>query len=305
MSRQSDLDKKTKGVLVDKVIGLEDALAEATSGPITSSSLIKRKLSLANKALDTDTEIAQIKADKDEAIAKIEQDAKAREAAELKDLLKEHKAIIKDVTDAEKASISTISTLEAETNEKIEALYAKHDKVSEDLSIKEKALKDSLSNCYDEQKIAMGKAKTNHERAMEELSYNNDKARRDANTMFVDSVAEDLGLVVVPEAVLINAKTQEKLSKEELSAEVKKSVAISESKLKRDHESATKDAAHAAILEVSTWKMSAEAAAVSLAEAKKTLASQAAQLALIPTMIKEAVAAANSNVVVNQDANKK
>ena len=140
---------------------------------------------------------------------------------------------------------------------------------------------------------------------MDALKYDNAKALRDENATFVTAAAEKAGVVLVEESDYKALKETAEVNEETIKADREKVLAIATNAQKSKHEAEVKDLQHKSEMEISKLTVEKDMAIARIEGLMSDNAKLQEQVAKIPEMIEKAVAAANANVVVTQDAGKK
>ena len=306
MSRKSDLEKgNNKAELCDLVMELEGQVASATSGPLTTSGLISRKLQLAETAENAEVRVAQIRADKEEAIAAINVSSDAKEASVLGAVRDEYNGIKKDVTSFEKATESEIAELEAKATERKEAIAERIEKAEISAMETIGELSDKVLEAENAAHDEVKKIKLDHARDLDQVQFENKKAIRDGNEKHVTDVATELGLTFVNSDELTELKALVADKEDKTAAEVGKAVGMANAKAKADAEKAATKAEFESKLKLNALETALEAAKVQALSDKATITSLSDQVAKIPEMMEKIAAASQSAITVSQDAGKK
>lgn len=304
-SEQLEDRSMTKAKMAEIILGLQNTVASTTGGPITSSKLIERKLQLAELTTNTTKEIATIKAEADIAIARIKNDAEIAISRKMEVVISEFESIKSDVSDFEKATESEIAVKEAEAQEIIAKLdlqvVTAQDACDRDLE----ELKQTVKAAKLDNEEALLEIGIKHDRDLDALKYKNSQAIRDEDAEFVVRAADKAGLALVKADEYAELKAKLEVNNEEIAVDKEKAVSIAVNSAKSKHKEEMTNVKHESELQLSKLSVENEAMTARVQILVRDNDKLQEQVAQIPTMIKESVAAARAEVTVQQDASKK
>lgn len=295
----------TKAKMAEIILDLQSQVNASSSTPISSSQLIERKLQLADKTAVVSKEIAEIKATADVEIARIKAEAELNMSRKMDAIISDYEGIQKDVANFEKATESEIAVKEAEAVEAIESIELSVKQAKDEAEDKLTSIKATVEAAQLKAKTDVIDINTKHEREIDEVRFKNSQAIRDENAEFVVRAADRLNLALIRSEELDEIKETAAKNIDGANEDKEKAVAIATNSVKSKYESQIKDIKHESELTISKLKVSEEVAGARIEGLMRDNAKLQEQVAAIPAVIRDAVAAAKSEVNVSQDAGKK
>ena len=305
MLTKGQAESKSKGVLVSKVLELQTAVENASATPLTEAQIVKRQLTLAEKATDAEVRVKELDVELEEKIETLRKEHELKTARTLEEVTNEYKSLKSEITDAEAALKTSITVTEAEAKEAIDAWNTT---VEEAQAAAEEAVelrKTRTAEAESNYREKLNEFAVQHSRNMEEKEYEHKKALRQSDEEYAKQLAESLGLSLVPTAELEELRSIKPATEKEIAETVKSEVGKAKGILSAQHERALKDKEHeAAIIQVEL-KGQVSSLNTQLEAVKQREATLEAQVKEIPAVIEKAVKAANAEISVTNEAGKK
>lgn len=312
---KAQLEGLTKGPLVDVALSLQSQLEAASGEPLTSATVEKKLLDLNTQATTVKLEaekahyahvekIAQINADKEKTIKALELQYESTLGVPAVELNAVYDEIKGKAADAEKNLSYGLKEAEIDAKGKLEEITKKQVEATEKFEATVEGYKEQVKNAADAKAAQINKIEVDHERAVEQLNYNNSIAVRDINESVAVKIAQTLGKELVDSGDLKELRDAKSLEEAEIAKLVNDSIAASESRIY------AKEGAKYSKLE------SESKSTIALLEndkkhLEKTVESQAnriedleERLKDVPAQIAAAVGAAKANVSVAQTTGK-
>lgn len=313
---EAQLKGKNKDYVVMYAVGLQNELQSATAGALTASGLERKVLDLKRKVISVrdnalqreqeyNTDVARIKSDTEIRLKELELEYSTTDDAEGKELSELFKSLEFQASKAEKDL--TFGLKEAETTAN-EALVKIKERVEKAELESEKTIIELANSVIEETSKSIGesmKLKTNHSRDMEALKYENSIAIRNESLKTAEVIAQKYDATLIDDMEL-KALTEFKAMEEEKLAELIGDVKdVTKTEVHRSEGaklSALKSTSENTIALLENDKANLEQ---NNAELKARIATLESQVINIPIQMKEALGAANTEIVNNIDAAKK
>ena len=305
MLTKGQAESKSKSVLVNKVLELQTAVENASSTPLTEAQIVKRQLTLAEKAVEAEEKVKQLDVDFELAKERLRKEHELATSRTLEEVTDEYKSLKNEIVDAEAALKTSITVTEAEAKETIAAYEEKVEAAKTAADEAEALRKERTQEAEAAYREKLNQFAVKHTRDMEEKEYEHSKALRQSDEDYAEKLATSLGMVLVPTAELERLKAIEPTSAEELASTVKAEVGKATGILKANHERALKDKEHEAALIQVELKGQVSSLNTQLEAVKQREATLEAQVKEIPAVIEKAVKAANAEISVTNEAGKK
>lgn len=326
MYTDSQLKSANKENLLSMAIDLRSRIEAMASQPLTSGAVERRLLDLSEKAIDVKSKDEKRKEDYEIAIkeieAKRELDLKELElrynaslGEDVERLNQEYEALEKAVEKAKenldlglkKKEIELkeeLDVIEANFNEQISLAEEKATKAINDSNEKLNKLLEHNAIRVDDSNAQVVKVKIENERTLEQIKYDHSIAIRDKKLETAEKISGEYSKVIVNKDEYEALKAFEKESEEDIIKRIEAADNAAKSAMHAKYGSEIKDIKAKAELELSLKTKDADYLQKALSSAEDLIKDLRVELSKVPDQIKEAVAAAKSEVTVNQD-NKK
>lgn len=316
MLSKQQIESKNKGQVVDYALDLQKQLEALNSGPMTSDVVKARLLDLkektiginATRATRADELALEMKAlDQNHEIAKktlmfkyAEQDeAKIKEINKLyKDLEAKALETKGDLSFGLEKEENQINIKKAKLQEELDKVISKNEELIS--TSNEEVNKVKADNKAELEELAVKRT-----RELEEKAYEHTIAMRDKDSEFIGKLADELGLSLIPKNELETLKSEARESEEDIQNAIDVAVKEAEAKVHRSEGSKYSKLKSETDQQIAILENNIENLTSNNAELKERVKDQDAQIKEFPGKIKDAVQAAQSNVTVTQDANKK
>ena len=313
---ESQLNGKNKGQVVAIALALTSQLDAINSGPVTSDVVKAKMLELKRQSVDIADKrkeeinrhaeaIATIKAESERHIAELELKYLSEDGVD-------GKAITQQYAELQKNAIKGISDLsfglekaEHETKIKLEKLAEQTTAANEKFTELEAKLAEDTRNIRNAHVREIKSMETAQARKIEQIIYDNAIAVRDKNKEFADKVTKTLGLELVEATSYRELKETKEADAKEVKSQIEEAVKAAEAKLYRTEGSKFNQLKNASENRIALLENDNEHIESNLLVANTRIKDLESKLALVPTQIKEAVAASKAAISVNQDVGKK
>lgn len=310
---EAKMNSMNKGELVAYCSTLQERLEAASSGPMTSSEIERRNLDLQKQVIAVreaadareaahEEKLAQIAADKEVSIKKLELEYNSGQGVDAEGLSQMYTELEQKAKKAMESLAFGLKEAEVEAKVKLDEIEAKISKAESEAEVKLSEASASIKNAVEESKNVIEKIKVNHERQVEQISYNNTISIRDENLKVATEIATKHSRVIILKSEYDELVDHKTIDEHEIEALVKEAVDT------KSREIYASEGAKLGTLKAETSQKIAllENDKTYLTEQvtqfKERVSSLEEQVKSHPDKIAAAVAAAKADIVVNQDA---
>jgi sirohydrochlorin ferrochelatase len=310
---ETQLNSKTKADLISMCLTLQGRLEAASAGPTTPAEIERRNLDLQKqvilvkeaaekRAADHQERLAQIEADKELALKELDLKYNSTLGVDASQLQAMYDQLEETARKAAEELSFGLKEAEVEAKAKLEEIQEKVKEAEAEAELKTAEARAAVTTAVAESKATVENIKTNHKREMEQLAYDNSLAIRDQNLDAATKIAAKYGKVLILTSELTELQEREALEQEEIQGLIDDAV-----KAKSSEIYATEGAKYGKLRaeteqEIALLKKDKEYLTQEKVQMQARIDALETQVKEHPDKIAAAVAAARSEVVVNQDA---
>lgn len=313
---ETQLKAKNKDNLINLVLNLQTQLESATAGPLTAAGLQRKVLDLQRTVISVEdnalvrkqeheANMAKIKSDADIKLRELDLEYVTTDAVEAKELTELFKSL-KDQSKKAEEDL-TFGLKEAETNTN-EELIKIREKVEEADSEAEKTIVLLTNSVLDRTSESLEKSeaiKTNHDRTMESLEYENSIAIRDKLLGTATEIAKKYESSIVTNSDLEMLNQYKKLTEEELTKVIEDAEKVAKSEVHRSEGAKFNAFKSNSENIIALAENNIENLEVNNADLRTRVEQLQSQVQAFPGQIKDAVEAAKVEITNTVDATKK
>lgn len=313
---EQTLNRETKAIVIDIALDLQKKLENASAGELTASDIKRQTLELQRKALsikDNATkreeefklELAKIEADKIKDIKSLELKYASTEGIDAKELIQLF-VNLEEQADKTKDNLSfDFEEAELVHKAKLKELEDKFNVLVEEHTATLLKYDDEVNTAQEKSQKLIKDVTTTHERKLEKLNYDNSLAIRDAMLTTATKIADEHNLLLVDKEEYNSLKEYTITDANKVKELIETAVTKAKSEVYRTEGSKFSALKNNSDMEIALLKGSKESLELRISEYITRIVNLEKQVANIPIQIKEAVAAAKTEVNTNIETSKK